>query len=233
MDIHSRGCKINNYNLINAYSDGACFVKQNEKLDIIEVKRLVSEFNKTIPNGIEVEFESFMPALVVSKAKNYAFVDTDGKVTIKGSSFKSSSKEIALKEMCEVMLKSMLGLVEESPVDIYHRYVTEAANIIDINRWASKTTYTQAVVKAGRLQEQKKKKASEGLDLDVGDKFYTYIKPDEWLGNPDEYDGTYHIEKYVKKVFNSAKTLASVIDIKQFPNYGLKTNKEKLQQLTG
>jgi len=224
---------MNNYNLINCDSDGACFGKNNEDVDIKEIKKLLKEFNNIIPEGIEVEFELLMPALVVSKSKNYAFVDTEGKVTIKGSGFKSSSKEIALKEMCEVMLKSMLGLVEESPVDIYHRYVAEAANIKDINRWTSKTTYTSSVVKEGRLQEKKKKRAAEGLNLSIGDKYYTYIKADEWLGNPDQYNGTYHVEKYVKKVHNAAKTLASVIDIKQFPNYGLKGNKEKLQQLTG
>jgi len=223
---------MNNFNLINCDSDGACFGKNNERVDINEVKELIAEFNKTIPEGIEVEFESFMPALVVAKSKNYAMLRDDGKITIKGSAFKSSSKEFALKEMCELMLHSMLGLIEDKPTEIYKRYVTEAVNIVDINRWTSKTTYTEPVVKAGRLQEKKKKLAAQGLNLSIGDKYFTYIKEDEWLGNVDDFDGSYSVEKYVKKVHNAVKPLAKVMDIKKFPNYALKGNRKLLQELT-
>jgi DNA polymerase elongation subunit (family B) len=220
------------FNPVQIDTDG--FIVEGADLD--DQDELVDELNKLFPDGVDFEsdpIEDKLKSVVMSKAKNYAKLDISGKVSIKGNSFKSASKEIALKEMCEVMLKSMLGLVDEEPTSVYLRYVQEATNIKDINRWTSKTTYTDAVVKAGRLQEEKKKKAADGLNLDVGDKYFTYIKEDEWLGTPEEYDGKYHVNKYVKKVHNAAKTLASVIDIKQFPNYGLKGNKDKLERLTG
>jgi hypothetical protein len=125
----------------------------------------------------------------------------------------------------------MLGLIDEEPTDIYHKYVREAAKITNIDRWVSKTTYTDSVVKAGRLQEQKKKRAAEGLNLSVGDKYFTYIREDEWLGNANDFDGNYNIGKYVKKVHNAAKILAQVVDIKLFPNYSLVRNKVKLEEL--
>jgi len=222
---------MNNYNLINCDSDGACFGKNNENINIDEVKKLVSEFNKTIPQGIEVEFEAFMPALVVAKSKNYAMLHDNGDITIKGSAFKSSSKEPALREMCELMLQSMLGLLEDTPVEIYHRYVREVRNILDINRWSSKTTYTQAVEKAGRLQEEKKKRAAESLNLSLGDKYFVYIKEDGWLGVPEDFDGSYCVKTYLGKIYNAIKPLASVMNLDDFPNYKLKRNQEKLQQL--
>lgn len=204
------------------------------EVEFKDQQKLVEELNELFPDGVDFEsdpIEDRLTGVVMSMAKNYAKVDVNQKVTIKGNSFKSASKEFALKEMCELMLKSMLGLIDQEPTDIYLSYVKEAAKIKDINRWTSKTTYTDAVVKEGRLQERKKKRAAEGLDLVVGDKYFTYIKPDEWLGNPDDYNGQYHIVKYVKKVHNAAKTLATVIDIKQFPNYGLVKYKEVLQEM--
>jgi len=220
------------YKPVQIDTDG--FIISGAKFD--DQDKLVNELNKLFPDGVEFESDPIEDRLIgvaMSMAKNYGKADINGKVTIKGNSFKSASKEFALKEMCEKILKSMLGLINKKPVDIYHDYIREVMNISDITRWSSKTTYTLAVEKAGRLQEEKKKKAAENLNLSIGDKFFTYVKEDEWLGAVEDYDGKYNIPIYLKKTHDAIKTMKSVLDMEKFPNYKLLKNQEKLQQLAG
>lgn len=54
---------------------------------------LYEELAATLPKGIEVEFDARYAAMFSYKAKNYALLSEDGKLSIKGAALKSRGLE--------------------------------------------------------------------------------------------------------------------------------------------
>ncbi len=197
--------------------------------DLNHKEKLLDELNTLIPNGVEFEADDPLKCVVMVKAKNYAKLDFDDKVTIKGSAFKSSSKEPALKEMCAEILKSLLGLNKIEPFKIYHQYVKETKKITDISRWCSKKTVTPAVLNSERTQEKRIRNAIKDSGFSIGDKFYIYFKSSEEMKTIDDFDGQYDFDKYLEKVHKALKPFNTVLNMDDFPNYKLKRNKPLLE----
>jgi len=215
-----------NFQIAQIDTDGFIFNKANINCE----NQLLKELNETLPKGIEFESDGYLPKVVMVKAKNYAKVYPDGSVEVKGSAFKSSSKEPALREMCQLILKSLLGLIGKEPNEIYLDYVREANDITDISRWASKKTLTKAVQTSQRTQEKRIRSAIEGQDLQQGDKFYVYFKDDETLQTIDKFNGEYFKKGYLRKVFNAIKPFKTVLDESLFINYTLKRNEHLMTE---
>ena len=182
------------YSLINTDTDSITYTNKITPTKE-EFKREIDEINTTLPSNIVFEDDSVYDKLIVSKAKNYIMkknpnwcksddFDLNGnvKLTIKGSSFKSSNKEPALKEFQITVVNEMLGNNDLNVIKtIYKKYIEEAKNIKDISRWTTKKTYTEKVEESERANETKVMDAiKEGLDKGVlksiqqGDKIYLY-----------------------------------------------------------
>lgn len=71
--------------------DGSPFSKEEQTI-------LLNEINDISPEFIEWEDDGYYQTCIVLKAKNYILWDGE-KMTIKGSSFKTATKELALKQM--------------------------------------------------------------------------------------------------------------------------------------
>jgi DNA polymerase elongation subunit (family B) len=67
-----------------------------------------------LPDGIEVEFGRRYRSMFSYKAKNYALLDTDGHVTIKGAALKSRGMEPFLRDYLDTMIRHLL---EEKPAE--------------------------------------------------------------------------------------------------------------------
>ncbi len=77
-----------------------------------EAEQLRSELAKELPPGIEVEFDEQFDAMFSYKAKNYALLDKEGGVTLKGGALKSRG----LEKFQRVFLEEMIRLLmQEKP----------------------------------------------------------------------------------------------------------------------
>jgi len=74
---------------------------------------LDEELSKVLPAGIEVEFDKMYRAMFSYKAKNYALLDLEGKLHIKGAALKSRGMEPYLRDY----LQELLQLLLESRID--------------------------------------------------------------------------------------------------------------------
>lgn len=226
--------KSNNYILTGCDTDSIMFCKQDQtSFTEEEVEDILNKLNEITPERIIWEDDGYFPAVLVIKTKNYALYDGKS-VTIKGSGLKATQKEPALREMLHRMIHSLLEITDEDLQEIYYEYVKEAANVKDITRWGAKKSVTSAVQKPTRTNEQKVKDAIEGEGLQIGEKFYVFFRSDNSLALTKYFDGDYHEDKFLQKIYDTAKVLKTVVDVDTlFPNFKLKKNKKELDKLTG
>jgi DNA polymerase elongation subunit (family B) len=95
------------YTLVNcdtdsiSYTNGIAPTEEEFKNEINEINSLMHDFIKFEDDGV------FTRAIVV-RAKNYLLMKKTGEITTKGSAFKSSTKEPALKEFLDEITKEIL-----------------------------------------------------------------------------------------------------------------------------
>lgn len=223
-----------------------------------ELKSLIAELNSISPEFMQWEDDGYYPACIALKAKNYVLWDGKKK-TIKGSAFKTSSKELALKEMMEEMVDAMIFEKEDTLVDIYHKYIKEAMNVQDISRWSQKKTITRAILDCEKPTDKTRKNESKVWDAianeddkQEGNKIMLYpailsIQVEEkTLKNGkvkkkeikevglklDKYwTGDHDPEKFVERVYDTVCIFESILDMSKFINYTLVKNKDLLLTL--
>jgi hypothetical protein len=172
-----------NHLLIGCDTDSLFLCKQDQTPWSKEEQELfLKALNEQFPEHIKFDHDGVYESAVISKAKNYIMKKANGEIVVKGSAFKSSTKEPALKQMNEGILNEMLGNNDLSVIiSIYKKYLEEAKNITNIKRWSTKKTYTEKVEESERLNETKVKDAiKEAINKKVlsgiqqGDKVYLY-----------------------------------------------------------
>jgi DNA polymerase elongation subunit (family B) len=253
---------MHNFILVNADTDSISICKQDASIfSEEEQQNLLKEINSLLPEKIKFENDGYYDCVIVLRAKNYVLYDQgkpNGKqITIKGSGLKATSKELGLKECITRFIHSLLGIIPDTLLDIYNGYVKEIHQTKDISRWTSKKTITKAVLKPTRPQEQKILNAIAGRTFSEGDKIRVYFKFDgikevpsktisKKTGLPgvtkkkmyslkleEDWTRDHDKETLLKKLAKNIKVFEKVVDISQFPDYTLKKNKNKLQELLG
>jgi DNA polymerase I len=190
----------------------------------------VRGLNSKFPERIKWEDDGFYERVLILRIKNYV-LDQNGKRTIKGSALKATLKEPALKAFIEETINELIHKRPEAVSVVYHQYVKEILTLNDISRWASKKTITEAVLEAGRTNEQKVLNALEGTEYAQGDKRYFYFTPTGSLSlveNWDKANPNHDIGTLLDKLYKTIKIFSPVYDISACPNYSLKRNKIRL-----
>ena len=90
-------------------TDGVYFVPPDFR-NSREVKAFHNAFQKSLPRGIEIEFDGEYVSMFSYKMKNYALLDASGKIIIKGAALKSRGMEPYLR----MFLREYLRLKLES-----------------------------------------------------------------------------------------------------------------------
>lgn len=225
---------MNNFEVIACDTDSIFFKKPSgESFSPEEIDKLNKELNSLYPDNIHWELNDYFSGIVTTKAKNYVLQTPDGKVKIKGSALKATSKELALQEFLKRFLEFLLEGKESEIVDLYNSYVKEICNLKEMKRWSYKKTITQSVLNPERTNEQKVLNAIEGMEgLQEGDKIRVFFKADETLALEEHFNGDYDKEVLLKKLFMTAKVLETVYPVKEnLLNYSLKRNKKALETL--
>ncbi len=95
-------------------TDGIYFVPPPEVNTKEKAKALVERLSTSLPAGIEVEFAGRYQAMFSYKKKNYALLDENGNVIIRGSALRSRGMEPYLREFLSGMIRLLLeGRAEE------------------------------------------------------------------------------------------------------------------------
>lgn len=220
-NFHLAGCDTDS--ILICKPDGAPFSEE-------ERASLRNELNSHFPPTITWEDDGYFDSAVVVRSKNYVLKTPEGKMKIKGSGLVASQKEVALKEFINKLIDLMLT-TETGYVELYTIYAKEIKNVQDIKRWCTRKTITEKVLFPQRTNEQKVLDAIKGKDYVEGDRAYFFYRPDESLCLVEDYAGVYDVTALLKKLHDTVKIFSTVLDIKQFPNYALKRNKDALDAL--
>lgn len=159
-------------------ADGSEFTEE-------ERASLLKELNENSPEFIQWEDDGYYPICIALKAKNYILFDGKKK-KIKGSAFKTSSKEPAMKEMMLEFVDQMIANPDDfKPLtEIYHKYVREALAPTDLKRWVKKVSVSESVLKCkGYTEEDIKNKVVRRNETDIWDA----IKDVEGLQEGDRF----------------------------------------------
>lgn len=217
--------------LINADTDSIMVCKKDNSVFTKEERvSLLKELNELSPKGLNWDDDGYYETTIILKAKNYILYDGK-KIKYKGSSLKSSTLELALKDFLHEIIDAILN-DETNYVEIYNKYVKEINNIQDIKRWASKKTISEKTISSERANETKIMDAIEGSDYREGDRVYVYFKEDGTLNLIERFDGQYDKSVFYKKLYNTTLRFETIMNCKElFLNYSLKRNKIKLEEL--
>ncbi len=90
--------------VIEVDTDGIYFVPPDDS----DIEHLRDGLAKELPPGIEVEFDEQFEAMFSYKAKNYALLDKEGEVTLKGGALKSRGLEKFQRVFLERMIKLLM-----------------------------------------------------------------------------------------------------------------------------
>ena len=104
-------------------TDGIYFKPPGSCTTVEAERELVQRVSEKLPEGIEVELDGRYPSMLAYKTKNYALLDYDGRVIIKGSGLRSRGLEPYLREfmreVIELLLTGKGGEIER----VYDRYI--------------------------------------------------------------------------------------------------------------
>lgn len=224
-----------NHNFILGPVDTDSFAYGKEDGSFISEKEretFLDELNSIMPEKIKWADDGFYSRIIILKAKNYVLQDEEGKVTIKGSSIKDNKREKALRDFIREIIDSLLEYGDDRKIEyIYKKYIKEACNVEDINRWCKKVTITEKVLNPERTNEQKVYDAIEGEHVQMGDKIYVYFDANEQLKLIKHWQNDEHIRKLVEKVYKTLEIFKFVLDMSKYVKYHNKKNYELLEQL--
>lgn len=225
--------KSKKYFIVNADTDSISYASDSNCLQSEDVRKTnIKDLNSLFPPTIRFEDDGFFHKVIIFKAKNYVLYDGK-KIKTKGSALKDSKKELALKDFQGRVIDALVFDKGTSYIqDIYNEYVKEITfGLKDIKQWCSKKTITDKIFNSERTNETKVKDAIVGADYKEGDKIWVYFKEDESLALLENYDGSYHKDKFYEKLYKASELFEAVLPENLFINYKLKKNKKLLEEL--
>lgn len=222
------------FHLTSVDTDSIAFCKKDQSpISDEEQYQLIDELNILFPERIKFMHDGYFTHGIVFKAKNYLLYDGES-IKYKGSSLKSATLELALRQFIDDIVHSILN-DRTDYLDIYNRYVKEImTGIKDIYQWSSKKTLTDKTYSSERANETKVKDAVEGTEYVQGDKIRVYFTLTGDLKLAEKYDPNnpdYDKMKFLEKLYKVTERFDDIIDTSVFLNYKLKKNQAVLQNL--
>ena len=221
-----------NFIAVAGDTDGLAFKKPDESPFTPEERAaLLEELNSLMDPLIKWEDDGVFKYQIVVKAKNYILQDESGKVKIKGSGLKATTKEKALqrfvRDVINLMLEDRVGELHS----LYMQYAKEILTLKDISQWCSKHTVTKAVLTGKGTAQVRLREALKGRKVQEGDKFYTFFKTPEERCLLENFEGQYDDSILLGKLYDTLSVFETVLDIGAIPDLTLKRNKSILEGL--
>ncbi|MGD8371448.1 MAG: DNA polymerase domain-containing protein [Syntrophobacterales bacterium] len=147
-------------------TDGIYFVPPPGVKSDKDVRVLVERLSNSMPKGIEVEMAGKYQAMFSYKKKNYALMDDQGNVIIKGSALRSRGMEKYLREFLSDMIQLMLQGKGKEVYPLSQEYLSKLdGHEFDIG-WLAKTeTLTESLESYREKVEAKKRNPAATYEL--------------------------------------------------------------------
>ena len=129
--------------IIEVDTDGIYFVPPENVKSSEDEEKLIAGLGEILPKGIGLELDGRYPAMFSYKVKNYALLDEQGRLCIKGSGLRSRGLELFQREWLEEMLRLLLKAEKEKIPELYARYADDIANHRKDIYWLAKTETLQ------------------------------------------------------------------------------------------
>lgn len=179
----------------------------------------LEELDKTLPEGVNVEFDGRYRAMYCHKMKNYALLEDNGNLILRGSGLRSRATEPFLREFTEELIRAALthgkealnGVLEEYEVKLTEgkfsiESLAKTETLID-----SPTTYSKKIKQGGRnraavyelaLASPRKYRAGEAISYYIVGEKATVTAYDH-CRRIEEFDPQlpdYNVKYYLKKL---------------------------------
>ncbi len=150
--------KERNAKIIEVDTDGIYFVPPDEVKTETDEQRLILQLGEILPKGIELELDGRYPAMFSYKMKNYALLDEQGRLRIKGSGLRSRGLELFQREWLEEMLLLLLKGQKEQVPALFTRYLEGIEKHRKDISWLMKTETLQDSLDGYRTKVKAKKR---------------------------------------------------------------------------
>ena len=218
--LKERGCTI-----IEVDTDGIYFMTPERLHTEAERQELISALNATLPPAINLEFDGHYRAMYCHKMKNYALLDYEDKLTLKGSALRARNVEPFLRETLIQALSLLLhDRQEEIPALIRQVGETLEDGKMPLNKLAKTDTLISSPAAYAKKQEGGGRNRAAAYELALqaernfkaGDKVTYYVTGTKatvsvWqnakmLSSATEYDA--NIKYYLAKLKELVKKFA-------------------------
>ncbi|MBQ7568882.1 DNA polymerase II, partial [bacterium] len=216
--LKERGCTI-----IEVDTDGIYFMAPEALRSEAERQKLIADLNATLPEAINLDFDGHYRSMYCHKMKNYALLDYDDRITLRGSALRARNMEPFLRETLEAMLSLVLhdraqeisGLLQQAAEDLSAKRIPIAKLAKTDTLISSLDSYTKKSGDKARNRAAAYELALQsGRDYKAGDKVTYYVTGTAatvsvWQNakllsaNTGEYDA--NIKYYLSKLKDLAK----------------------------
>lgn len=104
--------------ILEVDTDGIYFVPSESLLG----QGWLEELNGELPEGVNVEFDGQYPAMYCHKMKNYALLEEDGSLVLRGSGLRSRAMEPFLKQFIAEVIRAALTQAPGGPDAVFEDY---------------------------------------------------------------------------------------------------------------
>lgn len=219
-----------NFVITQCDTDGLLYNKiDNAEFSEEEQINLLKELNSISPEFMVWESDGYYSHCIAIRAKNYVLKDFKGKVTIKGSALKASTKSPVLKKFIRDIIDNILE-DKNDYVEIYNRYAKQIADIKDIVPYCVRKTISEKVLKNDRPNEVNVREAIAGTEIVEGDRVFMFYKDSGELCLAEKFTGDYSRDRLYQSLYDTMKVFVTILPLVT-PNYKLKKNKKLLALL--
>jgi len=148
----------NNAKVIEVDTDGIYFVPPESIQSEADEERLIAALAATLPTGIDLELDGRYAAMFSYKMKNYALLDEQGRLRIKGSGLRSRGLELFQREWLEQMLLLLLQDEREKIRALYGRFAEDIERHRRNIFWLAKTETLQDSLETYQIKIKTKKR---------------------------------------------------------------------------
>jgi len=181
-ELESRGARP-----IEIDTDGVYFQPPDDVRTLDAELELVDAVSETLSAGIRLAHDGRYQGMLSLKLKNYALLEYDGRVILKGSSLRSRREERYLRQFVRDAVSRLLeperfGSIRDFYLDLASRIVNGELEPDELSRWETITEQT-------RTSESNRKLAEAIGNQRVGERVQVYQRNDGTLNATEAYAG--------------------------------------------
>ena len=218
--------------ILEVDTDGIYFVPSRE----FSTVAWIEELNSTLARGVQVEFDGRFPGMYCHKMKNYALLEDDGNLILRGSGLRSRALEPFLRRFIEDLIRTSLHEGVQARESVLKRYEEEIKSgqlgVDDLAKTEtlidSPTTYAKKIEKGGRnraavyelaLASEKRYRSGQSISYYViGDKatvtVYNHCKRvDDYKDEEPDINVKYYLKK-LKQTFKKFEPILASEEIR-------------------